>query len=56
MSQMLHNLLSECGIKKIRNRRNFTKKDLLKGRNFGKEALNELEGIMIEYDVCLKED
>lgn len=56
MSQRLRNLLSERGIKKIRNLRNFTKTDLLKGRNFGKEALNELEGVMIKYDICLKED
>ena len=56
MSQRLQNRLSERGINRMRDLRNFTKTDLLKGRYFGNEALNELEGIMIKYDVCLKED
>ncbi len=56
MSQRIRNCLSERGINRMRDLRNFTKTDLLKGRYFGKEALNELEGIMIKYNVCLKED
>ena len=49
--ESIYNRLSECGINRLRNLKNFTKEDLLKGWNFGKEALNELEGIMIKYDV-----
>ena len=56
MSQRLHNRLSERGITRLKDLRNFTKKDLLNGRYFGKETLNELEGIMIKYDICIKED
>ena len=56
MSKRLHNRLSGRGINRLRNLRNFTKADLLKGRNFGEEALNELEGIMIKYNVCFKEE
>lgn len=56
MSLRLHNRLSERGINKMRDLRNFTKKDLLNSRYFGKETLIELEEIMIKYEVCLKED
>jgi len=30
--------------------------EILNTRYFGKEALNELEGIMVKYDVCFAED
>jgi len=56
MSKRLHNCLSQRGINRLRDLRNFTKTDLLKGRNFGKETLNELEKIMIKYNICFKED
>ena len=56
MLKRLHNHLLGCGINRLRNLKNFTKEDLLQGRNFGEKALNELEGIMIKYDVCLKKD
>jgi len=56
MSQRLYNRLSERGINRLRNLRNFTKKDLLHGRYFGKEALDELKKSIKKYGVCLKED
>ena len=56
MSKRLRNCLSQCGINRMKYLRDFTKKDLLNSRNIGKETLIELEGIMIKYDVCLKED
>lgn len=55
MSQRLYKLLSNRGIKKIRNLRNFTKKDLLKSRGFGEGALNELEEIAAKYKISFKE-
>ena len=55
MSQRLRNRLSGRGINRMRDLRNFTKTDLLKGRYFGKEALNELEEIISKYKICLKE-
>jgi len=54
--ESIYNRLSECGIKRLRNLRIFTKKDLLNGRYFGKETLIELEGVIIKYDACLKAD
>ncbi len=56
MSQRLHNCLSQRGLKRMRNLRLFTKKEILNIRNLGKEVLNELEEIMIKYDICFKED
>ena len=56
MSQRIRNCLSEHGINRLRDLRKVTKTDLLNGRYFGKETLIELEGIMIKYNVCLKED
>ena len=56
MSKRLRNCLSQRGINRMRHLRGFTKKDLLNSRNFGKETLIELEGIMIKYDVCFAEN
>jgi len=56
MSERLRNRLLERDINRLRNLRNFTKKDLLNGRNFGYEALDELEKIMIKYNICFKKD
>ena len=55
MSIRIRNCLSERGINRMRDLRNFTKTDLLKGRNFGKEALNELEEITTKYNVNFKQ-
>ena len=55
MSKRLHNRLSEHGINRMRDLRNFAKIDLLKGRYFGKEALNELEEITTKYNVNFKQ-
>ena len=54
MSQGLHNCLSERGINRMRDLRILTKKDLLISRYLGKETLNELEGIITKYNICLK--
>jgi len=55
MSERLRNRLSERDINKLSDLRNFTKTDLLKGRYFGKEALNELEEITTKYNVNFKQ-
>ena len=55
MSQRLRNRLSGRGINRMRDLRNFTKTDLLKGRYFGKEALKELEEITTKYNVNFKQ-
>ena len=55
MSKRLHNRLSGRGINRMRDLRNFTKTDLLKGRYFGMEALNELEEITTKYNVNFKQ-
>jgi len=56
MSQRLHNCLSQRGLKRMRNLSSYTQRDILNSRNFGKEALNELENIMIKYKICFKEN
>ena len=55
MSKRLHNRLSERDIKKLSDLVDFTKTDLLNGRDFGEKALNELIEIATKYNVNFKQ-
>jgi DNA-directed RNA polymerase alpha subunit len=55
MSERLHNRLSERDINKLSDLVNFTKTDLLNGRNFGENALKELIEIITKYNINFKQ-
>lgn len=55
MSTRLYRYLKDRHISHLLNLRNYTKRDLLKGFNFGEGTLTELEGIMERFDIHFKE-
>jgi len=55
MSERLRNRLSERDINKLSDLVNFTKIDLLNGRNFGENALKELIEIITKYNINFKQ-
>ena len=55
MSERLRNRLLERDINRLSDLVNFTKKDLLNGRDFGEKALDELTGIATKYNMNFKQ-
>ena len=55
MSSRLYIYLKGRDIIHLGDLRNYTKRDFLKGYNFGEGTLTELEGIMERFDIHFKE-
>jgi DNA-directed RNA polymerase alpha subunit len=50
-----HNVLAAMGIKTVQQLTNFTREELLKTRNFGRRALNEVSEVLHEMGLYLRQ-